>query len=122
MHEVGEAGELVGVGRGQHPVAEVEDVARGGAAGLEHLGGAVEHHLGGGEDQGRVEVALHGRPPTRRTPSASGTRQSTPTTSAPASPIRPSSSPVPTPKWIRGTPSSPAAASTRADYGMTWAT
>ena len=34
---------------------------------------------------------------------SSGTRQSTPTTSAPAAAIRPSSSPVSTPKWIRGT-------------------
>jgi hypothetical protein len=35
---------------------------------------------------------------TRRAASSSGVRQSTPTTSAPASPISPSSSPVPTPK------------------------
>ena len=41
------------------------------------------------------------RSPTRSIPSASGTRQSTPTTSAPASPISPSISPVPTPKRIR---------------------
>ena len=48
-----------GFGRGDHAVAEVEDVARGGGAGVEHLAGAVEHHLGRGEDQRRVEVALH---------------------------------------------------------------
>ena len=41
--------------------------------------------------------------PTRRTASSSGTRKSTPTTSAPAALMSWSSSPVPTPKWIRGT-------------------
>ena len=48
--------------------------------------------------------ARAGRPGA--TASSSGTRKSTPTTSAPASPIAASSSPVPTPKWIRGTPRS----------------
>ena len=56
---------------------------------------------------GRVEVALHRVwLPSRRRASARSTRQSTPTTSAPASAIAPSSSPVPTPKWMRGTPRS----------------
>ncbi len=57
--------------------------------------------------------------PTRNVASASGTRQSTPTTSAPAWPIAASSSPVPTPKWIRGTPRSETAASTAAECGWT---
>ena len=48
-----------------------------------------------------------------------GTRKSTPTTSAPHSPIWWSSSPVPTPKWIRGTPVLPTASSTRAEWGAT---
>ena len=56
---------------------------------------------------------------TRCTASSSGTRQSTPTTSAPASPSSPSSSPVPTPKWIRGTPEPASAAKIRLLYGST---
>ena len=51
--------------------------------------------------------------PARRVPAGgaggrrrAATRQSTPTTSAPASAISPSSSPVSTPKWMRGTPRS----------------
>ena len=39
--------------------------------------------------------------PRRRTASVSETRKSTPTTSAPAAPMAGSSSPVPTPKWMR---------------------
>ena len=57
--------------------------------------------------------------PTRRAASSSGTRQSTPTTSAPASPMRPSSSPVPTPKWMRGTPYASTASKTFVDAGIT---
>ena len=56
---------------------------------------------------------------TRRTASSSGTRQSTPTTSAPASPIMPSSSPVPTPKCSRGTPDPASASKTRLLCGST---
>ena len=37
VHVVGQAGELVGVGGGQHAVAEVEDVARGTTAGLDEV-------------------------------------------------------------------------------------
>ena len=44
--------------------------------------------------------------PTRSHASCNGTRQSTPITLAPASRISVSSSPVPTPKWISGTPAS----------------
>ena len=56
---------------------------------------------------------------TRRAASSSGTRQSTPTTSAPASPITPSSSPVPTPKWILGTPAPASASKIRLLCGST---
>ena len=99
-------------------MAEVEHVALRLAAFVEdaaHLGldrGPV------GEQHGRIEVALHraARAPGRPD---SGTRQSTPRTSAPASAIAPSSSPVPTPKWIRGTPASATAPSTRAECGST---
>ena len=80
-------------------VAEVEDVTAGGPAGVEDLRGAGQHHLGRREHQGRVEVALHRAvADQRRSPSASGVRQSTPTTSAPASPIRPSRLAVPDPE------------------------
>ena len=58
--------------------------------------------------------------PTRRLASANGTRQSTPITSAPAAPIRPSNSEVPTPKWIRGTPVIASACNTRAEYGCAY--
>ena len=60
LHEVREPGQLVGVGRRDHAVAEVEDVAGRGGTGLEDLAGPLEHHLGRREDQRRVEVALHG--------------------------------------------------------------
>ena len=60
------------------------------------------------------------RSPTSGMADDSGVRQSTPTTSAPASAISGSRLPVFTPKWIRGTPSSAAAASTRAEYGITY--
>ena len=56
---------------------------------------------------GRGCPAARGRGRPRRAASSSGTRQSTPTTSAPASPMSASSSPVPTPKWMRGTPGRP---------------
>ncbi len=57
--------------------------------------------------------------PTRSAATSSGTRQSTPTTSAPAWPMRPSSSPVPTPKWIRGTPYPATASNTLVLAGIT---
>ena len=74
-----------------------------------------------GQQQRGVEVALHGpvRTDPARDASSSGTRQSTPTTSAPASPISPSSSPVPTPKWTFGTSRSASAAKTAALCGCT---
>ena len=64
-----------------------------------------------GQADGRVEVALDAPCRRRR---ARGRRRAAPasrrpTTSAPASAIRPSSSPVPTPKWMRGTPRSASA-------------
>ena len=49
---------------------------------------------------------------------SSGTRQSTPMTSLPASDIAPSSSPVVTPKWMRGiSPATDSRIST--EYGRT---
>ena len=64
--------------------------------------------------------------PARRGPgragapaSSSGMRQSTPTTSAPAAAMQPSSSPVSTPKWMRGTPRSATASKIRVVCGST---
>ena len=92
------------VGRGQNAVAEVEHVALRSPS----LGDDPAHlpFDNGRPEHSRIEVALQRLPGTRRAASSSGTRQSTPTTSAPAAPISASSSPVPTPKWMRGTPRS----------------
>ncbi len=62
------------------------------------------------------------RSPTSGMARSSGVRQSTPTTSAPASAMRSSRFDVPTPKWMRGTPSEPTRSSTRAECGWTWRT
>ena len=79
---------------------------------LDQVDGA-ERHRG-------VEGALVATPAgTRWRPVAIGTRQSTPTTSAPASAISPSSSPVPTPKWMRGTSRSASPSRIRRDHGST---
>ena len=66
---------------------------------------AASTTIGGGEQDRRVEVALQGSPgPTRAQPrpAAPGSRRRSPR--QPACDIVGSSSPVPTPKWIRGTP------------------
>ena len=82
--------EHAGVGLGQHAVAEVEDVAGVAAVVGEHVA-----HLGRrrpatpARHERRVEVALHadvGAEPARGRRRV-GTRQSTPTTSAPAARI-----------------------------------
>jgi hypothetical protein len=57
--------------------------------------------------------------PTRVAASVSVVRQSTPTTVAPASPIAPSSSAVPTPKCVIGTPYPARASNTRVLCGST---
>ena len=57
--------------------------------------------------------------PTRRRAASMGTRKSTPTTSGPQAAIWSRISPVPTPKWILGTPVAPSASSTRAECGAT---
>ncbi len=59
LHELGEPRELVGVGRRDHAVPEVEDVTARGPAGLDDGAGPGGHHVGRREDQRRVEVALH---------------------------------------------------------------
>ena len=56
---------------------------------------------------------------TRAAASTSDVRQSTPTTVAPAADIAPSSSAVPTPKCVIGTPRSASVANTRALCGRT---
>ena len=90
-------------------MAQVEDVAGTAGVGGQHL-----VHLGL-DDRPRARHTAGSRlpcTPTGRAPAAasircraasSGVLQSTPTTSGPAAAIRPSSSPVSTPKWIVGT-------------------
>ena len=66
-----------------------------GAAGLDDRGGRGVITVGRREDQRRVEVALDGAvADAAGSPAASGVRQSTPTTSAPASAISGSRLPV----------------------------
>ena len=79
--------EHVGVGLGQHAVAEVEDVARAGrrcaaarrAAGRPRPSHGARHTAGS-----RLPCTATPVGQTRRRAASSGTRQSTPTTSAPA--------------------------------------
>ena len=108
VHQLDDAGQHVGVGVGQHAVAEVEHVARAAARRPRAISRTCGlDRLPRREQERRVEVALQrpgrARPAGRPRRAAPGSRR--PTTSAPASPIAASSSPVPTPKWIRGTPS-----------------
>ena len=89
VHQVDEPGQHVGVGLGEDAVAEVEDVARRGPAGGQDRRGSARPR----RPTARRASAGSRLPcsawsgPTRRAASSSGTRQSTPTTSAPASPI-----------------------------------
>ena len=121
VHEVDDPGQDVRVGVGQDPVPEVEHVARAGPARQPARRGPAR------APRPRARKPLQGRgfpaprAPARpgATPRPAGTRKSMPTTSAPASPMASSSSPVPTPKWIRGTPSPATAASAVAECGCT---
>ena len=83
----------------------------GGAALVDDAAHLALDDLGAGEEDGGVEVALQRRGRARRggSPRRAAPASRRPTTSAPASPIGGSSSPVPTPKWIRGTPASASA-------------
>ena len=66
MHQLGDVGEHAGVGVGQHAVAEVEDVAAGGAALLDDPADLAVDGRPVGQQDGGVEVALQRRPgPTR---------------------------------------------------------
>ena len=117
VDEVDDAREHVGVGARQHAVAEVEHVARAAPRRRRapaRTRASTRPRRRRTARPGRGCPAARGRSPTRRAASDSGTRKSTPTTSAPASRMSASSSPVPTPKWIRGTPRSATAASARA--------
>ena len=60
VDERGHPGQHVGVDVGQHAVTEVEDVARRVPALLDDLAHAPLEGLPRREEQGRVEVALHG--------------------------------------------------------------
>lgn len=117
---VHEPGQRVRVHGRQDSVAEVEDVALQTGGGVEHLAGLGLHGLGGREEDGRVQVALErlaGADPAcglveRHAPvDADHVRARLP--------IRPRSSPVPTPKWMRGTPYPATDSKTLADAGIT---
>ena len=109
VHQLDDAGQHVGVGLGQHAVAEVEDVPGRGPALARRSGAprASTRRHGRRSSDGGVEVALHaprpGRPGGRPRPAAPASRRRR--RRRRPRPSAPSSSPVPTPKWIRGTPS-----------------
>ena len=105
VNELDQALEHGGVGPRQDAVAEVEDVPRGRAAFVEDPSRCHPGGIESGEADRRVEIALESRvrPDSGTAARSSGTRQSTPTTSAPAVAMRSSSSPVPTPNRMRGT-------------------
>ena len=99
MHVVDKPRQHVGIGGRQHTVPEIEDVTARGPAARDDIGRGLRDDLPRRENHCRIEISLHRLvDPTRCAATSSGTRQSTPTTSAPASPISASSSPVPTPK------------------------
>ena len=60
VHELDQARDGVGRRRGQHAVAEVEDVTRPAAGPAQHVGGVPLDLVGRPEQHGGVEVALHG--------------------------------------------------------------
>src|SRR5712691_2389236 len=104
----------------QHPVAEIEDVARATRRPPEHLARPLDHELERAEQHSRVKVALYPHAwPTRRQPASRSTRQSSEMTSAPELAISSSSPAVEVPKWILGTPSARVASKIRRVEGNT---
>ena len=101
---------------------EVEHVSRQSTGGRQDLESPALDDVSRGEDDCGVQVSLEGvrRPDPLRRLIEGGTRKSTPTTSAPASAISPSSSPVPTPKWMRGTSRSAIEDRTLRECGSTY--
>ncbi len=96
------------------------------AAVFDHRAGRALDHRPPGQQHHRIEIALQrGAGRTRAAASVSEVRQSTPTTRAAgpdtASDIAPSSSAVPTPKCVIGTPAPASAANTRLLCGNTYA-
>ena len=115
VDELHHPGEHVGVGVGQHAVAEVEDVPARGPALLDHPAHLALDGAAVGEQHGRVEVALHraGRadPADRlvqRAPASRRRRRRRPRRRSAAAARR-----CPTPKWIRGTSRTPCSRSPR---------
>ena len=60
MDDLDDGFEDLGVGVGEHPVAEVEDVAAVAVGPAQHVAGPLQGHVGAGQDGDRVEVALEG--------------------------------------------------------------
>ena len=91
--------------RGQHAVAEVEDVARpaAGAARARRAPPPRRAPTGRAARAGSRFPWTPRSSPTSAQPSSSGMRQSRPITSPPAAAIAGSSVAVPVPKWIVGT-------------------
>src|SRR5262245_14198647 len=58
VHEPGDAAAQLGVGLGEHPVDEVEDVAGAAAGAVEHVSRAGLRSLPRAEEHGAVEVPL----------------------------------------------------------------
>ena len=126
VHQLHHRGQHARIGVREHAVAEVEDVA--GRAGR-------ERPVGLGARSGGPRVRRRPRPrrapPGRGCPAAPcrGRRDGRPRRAGsasrrrprrrPTSPMTPSSSPVPTPKWMRGTPASATSARTRSECGST---
>ncbi len=101
-------------------MTEVEDVALGGPAGGQGRLDPFAHHRPRGEQDRGVEVALQG---VGRADPPGGLVQRDAEVDAddvrPAPAMAASSSPDPTPKWMRGTPSDASGSRTAAEAGRT---
>ena len=83
----------------QHAVAEIEDVPGPAARASQHVVGAGEQAIDGAEQQRRIEIALDAAVGADESQaSSSGSRQSMPITSPPASARSRRIAVVPTPK------------------------
>ena len=126
MHQRHQFSDHAGVGTGQHAVAEIEDVA--GGSGVDRAAAVLDdgacrpfHDRPAREQDDRIEVALQrrvGRHPGRRVGQRRAPVDADDSRPLPR-PIAPSSSAVPTPKWVIGTPASFSDENTRVLCGST---